>query len=815
MNRTKLKIGILSINVHTADLNFACPLHSLVFSNALTELGYENVVVNYYPVYAKQHVDQQYPLLELIKDKDNPKKQKQIKYWTEMFYPRKERYARFDAFIKKHYKFTEKVYDAALLDTMSSAEGINCFIAATDTIWRNYAKGFDKGFFMACRAMRNAYKIAYSVSRGPSTYDEPAQRQFIEYIKNIHDISVREQSLKDYITSISDIQAQVVLDPVFLAKREFYDSLAVTPAQQNGYVLLYLMQEADEFLALAAKFAEARGLELIELSKFYNHKAKTGYAKHSVIYDIGIEEWLGYIKHADYVFTNSFHGSCFSIMFEKQFFYNGKRGGDKVKLLFKTFGLEWRSEEQAFDQDAKLLVDDIDYAPVNAIREQRVEQSLDFLKNALRKAETFVEERACIICDYLSTGDEYFCCGCTACETKCPHGAIKMTQSSEGFHFPEINKNQCVHCGLCNKACPHNGKKSLYSEPLNVYLAHHNKDHDRVNSSSGGIFAAMADVILKQGGAVVGVRFNENYEALYDIATTAEDCLAFRYSKYVEAAGNDIYIKTKAALEGGRKVLFTGTPCKISGLLNYLGRDYENLYCADLLCHGTNSPMILKRYLQEKEAENNSKLKHFQFRSPRAPQGPVTVEYVYENGKTEILNKSNDLYMGAFIKNVMLKRSCYECEYCGNNGISDITFGDFWGGKKFYAKKDADKGISCVKVNTKKGAALFEQMNVYAQEQSVTEMYEKNHKRPSKLPPQRNQIFDWINHEGLTVAEALERATKEKAPAKTQKSNNTDARKTSREKDIKALQTQLDNIYKSNSWKITKPLRAVMKIFKK
>ena len=264
--------------------------------------------------------------------------------------------------------------------------------------------------------------------------------------------------------------------------------------------------------------------------------------------------------------------------------------------------------------------------------------------------------------DYLRTEVKSLCSSCTACEKGCPAKAIRMVRDGEGFYYPEINKTKCINCGKCRKLCPHNNKKLLYSEPIQVYLAYNKNENDRINSSSGGIFGAMSDYILKENGAVVGVRFDENFMALYDIAETEEECFKFRYSKYVEAMDNDIYIKTKTILETGRKVLFTGTPCKIAGLLNYLEKDYENLYCADILCHGTNSPMILRRYLEEKEKSKNSKLKHFQFRSPKAPQGPVTIEYNYENGETELLTRFEDLFMGAFLKNIMLKRSCYECK---------------------------------------------------------------------------------------------------------------------------------------------------------
>ena len=757
----RLKIGILSINFQV--LNFACALHSLVFQKVLSELGYENVIIKYsmhWDVNTPEEL--KYPLIKCINDKNKTflDKQKRIEELSKRFYQQIERFEKFDFFIKKHCKLTENSYTASSFDLMSNAEDINCFIVATDVVWKSVGKiGFDKGFFLACRAMKDAYKIAYSASRGQSKYEtEELQNKFLEYIKNIDVISVREQGLADYISSVSDIKAEVVLDPVFLVKREFYDEILIPP-KKEGYVLVYIViDKADELSYLAAKYAQAQDMDLIELSIFDYHKQQTGYSRHRVIYNIGPDEWIGYIKHAEYVFTNSFHGACFSIIFEKQFFT--WRRGDKVDNLLKTFELEYRKTEQAFDENTNIIVHDIDYTAVNQIRKKLVIKSLDFLKKSLRKAEEFIENKKISIenPNYLNSKNKALCCGCTACEKICPINAIMMIQDDEGFYFPEINVGKCNRCGLCNKVCPMSSRKELYSRHLEVYLAYNLNPDDRRNSSSGGIFAAIAEYILKCGGAVIGVRFNERYEALYDIAENAEDCLKFRFSKYVEAADNDIYSKTKAVLQSGRKVLFTGTPCKVSGLINYLGfdREYNNLYCADFICGGTNSPVILSKYIEEKT--KNKLLKSFQFRTPRAPQGPVTVEFIYEDGESEILNKHNGQFIAAFLKGIIFKRSCYKCKFCGNNGISDITYGDFWGGEKFYSGDDIKKGISCVKVNTSKGKELFENMNVYVQEQTVEDMYAKNRKNPKNFPEERNKIFDWINKENLSVIEALDRA---------------------------------------------------------
>ncbi|MCL2156433.1 MAG: Coenzyme F420 hydrogenase/dehydrogenase, beta subunit C-terminal domain [Methanobrevibacter sp.] len=759
-SKSSLKIGLVSINTNSKSLNLACALHSFVFSEVLTGLGYKNVVVNYYQHYYNRNDDLRFPLIKLLKSNNvSEKNQENIKMWTEMFYQRMERFDKFQEFVKKYYSLTKNSYTAISLDQISNAEDINCYIAVTDVIWKDYKKsGFDKGFFLNCHAMENAYKIAYSTSRGPSKYKTKAtQEEFLDYIKNIDEISVREANLADYISSVSDINAEVVIDPVFLKDKDYYKKLLIRP-NKKGYVLVYLaMSNSYELVSLAAKFAEEHNLDLIELSEFHTNKEQISYSRHSVIYSVGVEEWIGYIDNAEYVFTNSFHGICLSVILEKQFF-SGKRGL-KLDSLMETFNLEYRKTMNAFDEDGKRIAKDIDYALVNEIREKVVDKSMKFLKNALKNADSYVQEYETLNCDYLSIKDKYNCTSCTACEKICSEKAITMVQDNEGFYFPEIDENKCTDCGSCNKVCPYNNKKLLYSKPKKSYLTYNKNEKDRKNSSSGGMYSAMADYILKQGGAIIGVKFNEKWEALYDIAETEEDCAEFKYSKYVEAMDNDIYIKTKNVLKTGRKVLFTGTPCKISGLLNYLGKSYGNLYCVDIICNGTNSPKILEKYLSEKQKD--SPLKHFQFRSPKAPQELKTIEYVYENGETELLNSEEDLFMRSYQKNLMLKRSCYDCLYSGNNGISDITFGDFLGDKKLIKGHDTDNGISCVKINTPKGQTLFKNMDVYSQEQTISQMYDNNHRKSPELPIQRDKIFEWINKGELTVINAFKKALNE------------------------------------------------------
>lgn len=189
------------------------------------------------------------------------------------------------------------------------------------------------------------------------------------------------------------------------------------------------------------------------------------------------------------------------------------------------------------------------------------------------------------------------CCGCRACAQSCGVKAISFYEDAEGFMQPYVDEGRCVDCGKCLKACPVN-IVSVFDYPRKGYAAKTKNEDDLRNCSSGGLFYAMAKTFIQAGGVVCGCGNDENLMPKHFIATTLEDAKKMRGSKYVQSDMNDIYTQVKFHLKDGIKVLFTGVPCQIAGLRNYLGVDYRNLYCVDIICHGVPSRKLYKTYLQ-------------------------------------------------------------------------------------------------------------------------------------------------------------------------------------------------------------------------
>lgn len=428
-----MKVGIISINMYSKGLNFACPLHTFAFQQFLTRNKIDNTVINYKPVYY-DNFDLKHPydyynkkcegLLEKGELSDGDKEklekfEKQRDDWKALYHEREIRYEKFQNFIDTKYVKTETCYDSDLLEVLDP--GFDCYICATDVIWKNQPNvGYDRGFFLASKAMENKWKISYAASRGVYFANSKEEEDtFFRYIKDIDKLSVREASLKQYISENSDMQPELVLDPVLLNEKEFYDELAVKPEEEHYILLYYVMEKAKDTIREAVRYARKYNMKIVEITDIPaegGRLQKFTDVETVFKYDIGIEEWLGYFKYADCVITNSFHACCFSILFEKEF-YAGFRHGDKVANILETFGLSDRQikleeikkppvkktlsarairkfkrilgiqKEQQPQNPGPYEAPIIDYGPVRQTLQKKREESAEFILSAIHELE--------------------------------------------------------------------------------------------------------------------------------------------------------------------------------------------------------------------------------------------------------------------------------------------------------------------------------------------------------------------------------------------------------------------------------------------
>ncbi len=350
---------------------------------------------------------------------------------------------------------------------------------------------------------------------------------------------------------------------------------------------------------------------------------------------------------------------------------------------------------------------------------------------------------------------ELSCTGCSACASVCPQGCIEMKRNKEGFYFPVIDKARCVSCGVCDKTCPSLSKPEIKTEKTSFYgwlLS----EEERAQSTSGGAFVALAKSVLESGGNVYGAAFDYKTLTLSHRGVNEVGLDALKKSKYIESAMGDVIQKIKNDLKSGKKVLFCGTPCQVSGVRSALKNQEENLLLVDFFCHGVPSSKIFEEYLAGKKG----KIVSVDFR-PRKKGGEEKISALeigikQKNGKvkTQTTPYHIDLfYCGFLAKNTLLRESCYHCTY-RNAHVSDVTIGDFWG----YADLDKflpiKKGISILVANTEKGKNAVRGLKDFSltQMDNVYSAYAYKEKDYSAYYQTREQFFENYHKYGFEKA---------------------------------------------------------------
>jgi coenzyme F420-reducing hydrogenase beta subunit len=304
------------------------------------------------------------------------------------------------------------------------------------------------------------------------------------------------------------------------------------------------------------------------------------------------------------------------------------------------------------------------------------------------------------------------CTGCFACINACPKQCISTVMDSEGFWQPTIDKSRCINCNKCEAACPmmNAPTKSAKQEPT-VYAAW-SKDNDLLDkSSSGGMFGVFARYTIENKGVVFGAAYNDDLSVSHISAETSEELNKLHGSKYVQSFIGLTYQKAKEFLNQNRSVLFSGTPCQIAGLYQFLGKDYDNLCTCDIVCHGVPSPGVYEKYINYVQEKEGKKVVKFVMRSKRKGWNPIfTPQLAFSDGSERKLDDAyKDPYLNGFLFDLYLRKPCYTCKYAKTNRESDITLADFWGiGREIPFRHETKQGISLLIVNNEKGESLIE-----------------------------------------------------------------------------------------------------------
>lgn len=348
------------------------------------------------------------------------------------------------------------------------------------------------------------------------------------------------------------------------------------------------------------------------------------------------------------------------------------------------------------------------------------------------------------------------CTGCSACFDICPTKAIELETDIEGFWYPKVNLNLCTDCGLCEKTCAELHIEELKQYGTNevpiVFAAFHKDEIIRRESTSGGLFSALANKMYDEGGYVGGAIYTEDFYAKHIVSNKREDLLRIRGSKHFQSDMTGIFKQIKKLLINKEKVLICGAPCQMAGLRLYLGKEYENLITIDFICLGINSPKIFHKNIESLERQHGAKAVSVQAKNKDLGWRSLAYKIRFANEKIYLREGRKDSFTRGFIEtHCNCRPTCYECKYKGFPRISDLTLGDFWGIEKSNSKLiDNNMGTSAVLLNSQKGISFFDSIknNIETEELALSDVLPGNQAliRPILMPTiNREEYYEAID----------------------------------------------------------------------
>lgn len=330
------------------------------------------------------------------------------------------------------------------------------------------------------------------------------------------------------------------------------------------------------------------------------------------------------------------------------------------------------------------------------------------------------------------------CTGCMACYNICPKSCITMADGKLGQIQPDVNESICIDCGLCKKVCPSGEQQSLV-KPSTVYAGWHKDREQYLSSTSGGAAAAFAQLIIRRSGVVYGCESAENLVVKHVRVVDEDQLCRLKGSKYVQSNIGNTYQAAKRDLMDGREVLFIGTPCQIAGLKSYLKKDYEKLYCVDLICHGVPSQSLLRQHIKHIVGDRARRVVFRHGNDCALRIFDVKGDMIYYSNVWR--ERYKDVYFSAFMDGFTYRDSCYECKFARPERGSDVTVGDFWGlGDDI--PHDNVNGCSCILVNTTKGHKLVDEAQLELYERTLDEAVKGNEQlRHPKWMSRKAKVF--------------------------------------------------------------------------
>lgn len=263
----------------------------------------------------------------------------------------------------------------------------DCFICGSDQIWRPTFEGNLIGIYWLDVINQEHLKASYAASIGLTTLPESILDKAKGYLQSFDYISVREPAAKEILSKVIDKDIEITIDPVFLLEKKEWDSMAKKPKIDEPYIFVYMIHGTRKLLNSIIKFAKMENLKIVTFPYMAYYFRMTEFSFGDIkIFDADPADFLGYIKDAEFVFTDSFHATAFSIIFHKCFFSSSANeiAFSRIKYLLSLTGLNNRHiPSEGLPPDNYRNISQVDWRNVDSKLDYAVSNSLNYLKLVL------------------------------------------------------------------------------------------------------------------------------------------------------------------------------------------------------------------------------------------------------------------------------------------------------------------------------------------------------------------------------------------------------------------------------------------------
>ncbi len=601
-----------------------------------------------------------------------------------------------------------KGVDTALINNIKFQAEYEYFIAGSDQIWNG---GYLVSPFMFLEFAEDSKKVALCPSMSVEQLKNFNITTFRKSISKFKNLSAREESGVRIIKELTGRTVPRLADPVMLLPADEWANFSEHGIHiSSKYIFLHFLGLPNELAIKSVKLLSDKYKVICFANSYKEFESITGITVlGGTPYD-----YVSLIKNAEFVFTDSFHTTHFSIIFDSKFFVFDRNYGHsnkqstRIQTLISIYKCPERFISESVTQVENLLKSKPDFQKICQTEHQNI---VSYLEKSIP---------AYISTNQLKPSEN--CTGCMACVAICPKNAISVSYSKFGYRIPKIDTIKCVDCKQCEKVCnysidlPYSGKTEAYIS--------YNKDSDlMLQSASGGVFSALAKSFIESGGLVAAAKLSfVDGKPIVTHVLIDKICDLFSVlgSKYVESDCTNIYLPIARMLVEKKRILFCGTSCQVKALYSFLNSkriNCEELYTIDLICHGVPGIKLFSDYISYIGKKNNGQFSNLQFRTKK--NGDIRYQ-ISGNLASGLQQKHIDIpisqssYYDMFIHQENYREQCYHCEYASIDKPADITIGDYFEAKEDYPSLFSENGdlhdaeyLNCLIVRSENGKKLL------------------------------------------------------------------------------------------------------------